>query len=147
MTRLELLYNEIDNSDITHIPTKSTRNPAYTLRVNRDYAIVMNERAFSSNAQRLVVLAHEKAHCDTGAVYSAYAPLITMEQCEARANKGSVYMLMPLGDLIDAFEHGITQIYELAEHFEVTEVLVTFALNLYAEELKRVYQEKHGVLE
>lgn len=146
LSRLEELYEDIDNSDVLLVGTDSVKNPAMTLRLNSEYAIVMNEKAYRTDAERFVVLAHEKGHCDTGAVYSAYAPLITREQCERRANTKAAFTIIPLVDLVTAFECGATNVYELSVHFGVTEDFMRIALEIYSEDLKRIYREREGKL-
>jgi len=144
ITRLEALYEDVEKAGILYFNTDTTKITAMTLRQDNEYAIAINERAYGSNAERLVTLAHEKGHCDTGAVYNLNTPLITRGYCERRANRWAVQNLMPLDELIGAFESGCANVFELAEFFEVTEDFMRFALELYEQDIKRIYQEKHG---
>ena len=144
MTRLEALYDDIESADIMCFATSSRKNPAMTLRTHGDYSIAINERAFRTDAERLVALAHEKGHCDTGAVHSVFAPLITRAQCENRANKMATYTLMPFNELVAALEGGASSKYELSEHFGVTEEFMQFALEVYADDIRDEYVETHG---
>lgn len=145
MTNFESLLIKIENSDdMVYVESTSTKNPAKTIRDDKLYGIFLNERAYNSDAERFVALAHEKGHCDTGAVYTTLTPLITKEQCETKAWRSSVYEHITLNALIDAFEDGCTNVYELANHFGFTEDFMRHALELYEQDLRRIWQERHG---
>ena len=60
MTKLEKLYNDIDSSDTVYFCTQSIKNLAKTVRVKGTYGIIINESVYSTDAERLVALAHEK---------------------------------------------------------------------------------------
>lgn len=77
--------------------------------------------------------AHELGHCVTGSFYNLYAPLDQREKHETTANKWAVHNLIPQPLLEQAFQNGYTQIWELAEQFDVTEDLVRKALFYYYE--------------
>ncbi len=81
-------------------------------------------------AQR-VCLAHELGHCLTGSFYNIYAPLDLREKHEHRANAWAVRHLVPQEQLQNALSRGYTQIWELAEQFNVTEDFMRKALRLY----------------
>jgi len=144
ITRLESLFEDVEKAGILYFSTDTTKITAMTIRENNEYAIAINEHAYNNNAERLVALAHEKGHCDTGAVYNLNTPLITRGYCERRADRWAVQNLMPLNELIAAFESGCANIYELAEHFEVTEDFMRYALELYEQDLRQVWAERYG---
>jgi len=104
MTRYEQLLNDIDESEILYIETTSTKQPAKSMRDAGDYAIFMNERAFKAEDERLEALMHEKGHCDSGAFYSVYTPLITRARCECRAWRRAVLDNLPFEVLEEACE-------------------------------------------
>ena len=142
MTRYEKLQSEIADSDIVCEYTTSYRLSAFAVRVDGDYGIFFNEGAYRTTAERYVALGHEKAHCDTGALYSEHTPLITRERCEYRANKKSVYALVPLDELIDAIETPWNSVYDLAERFSVTDKFMRKALNIYEHDIRNALQAK-----
>ena len=76
MTKYEELVDRVCESEILYISTNSSRIPAQVIRTDREYGILFNEAAFETTAERHVALAHEKAHCDTGTLYSEHTPLI-----------------------------------------------------------------------
>ena len=141
MTKFEELLSEIEESEIFYIDSTSQKNPAKTIKLDDDYAIIINAAAFTTQAERLVALAHEKGHCDTGAVYNSATPLITRGMCELRANKKATYNLIPLDELIAACRNPWNDVWDLAEHFEVTEDFMRYAMELYRVELQNAWLE------
>ena len=92
--------------------------------------IIMDE-ADMTEAERKVHLAHEIGHCMTGAFYRPYSPLETRSRCEYKANMWMIEHLLPKERLEAAFTDGITEVWELAEHFDVPEETVRFACYEY----------------
>jgi len=136
MTKYEQLQDCIFKSDIAYMASESERIPAQAVRVGDDYGIFFNESAFETSAERRVALAHEKAHCDAGALYCVSAPLITKAQCENRAWKRTICDVIPFDDSFKReFERCIyadgLDIYELADKLDVTVEFVTRAIEFY----------------
>jgi len=136
MTKYEQLQDCISESDILYMSSGSETIPAQSVRVDDDYGIIFNESAFETAAERRVALAHEKAHCDTGALYCVSAPLITKAQCENRAWKRTIHDVIPFDDLFKReFERCIyadgLDIYELADRLDVTVEFVTRVIEYY----------------
>lgn len=75
--------------------------------------------------------AHEIGHCVEGAFYNKYAKYDIRSKHEYRANRWAIKKLIPEDELIEAFEHGILETWELAEHFEVTEEFMIKALEFF----------------
>lgn len=82
-------------------------------------------------AQEKVHLAHELGHCETGAFYEPYSMFEIRERQEAKADRWAAERLVPAGELEEAFSFGITEVWELAEHFGVTEDFMRIALDYY----------------
>lgn len=68
-----------------------------------------------------VHLAHEIGHCVTGSFYNRYAAADLRQQHENRADKWAVEKLISAPALDRAVAEGYTELWELAEHFGVTE--------------------------
>lgn len=92
--------------------------------------IVMDDGEMTE-AQKKIHLAHELGHCMTGAFYRAYSPLETRSRCEHKANVWMINRLLPKAELEKAFSQGITESWELADYFDVTEELVKMAYDHY----------------
>ena len=68
-----------------------------------------------------VHLSHELGHCLTGSFYNIYAAVDCRQRHENRANKWAIQALIPVEELDDAIALGCTEVWELAERFQVTE--------------------------
>lgn len=75
-------------------------------------------------------LGHELGHCTTGAFYNRYSPYDLRGRHERRATKWAAYKLVPLDKLIDAFENGLSGMWELSEYFGVSEDFMRKALEI-----------------
>ncbi len=81
--------------------------------------------------QERVHLSHELGHCLTGSFYNIYAAVDCRQKHENKANKWAVQALIPVDDLDEAIAQGCTEVWELAERFQVTEELVRKAVCYY----------------
>lgn len=76
-------------------------------------------------------LAHELGHCITGAFYNQYSNYDCRQRHENKADKWAVSQLIPVDELDEAIADGHIEIWDLAEHFGVTESLVRKAICYY----------------
>ena len=76
-------------------------------------------------------LAHELGHCVTGAFYNQYSSFDCRQKHENKADKWAVKQLIPVDELDEAIADGHTEIWDLAEHFGVTEDLARKAVCYY----------------
>jgi len=81
--------------------------------------IAIDTRKISTRAEEKVILAHEIGHCETGSFYNIHSPYDLRERHEYKANKRSFQMLIPHAELKAAVKKGLTEIWELAEYFDV----------------------------
>lgn len=95
------------------------------------YAIVIDPERIDSMSDENTKLAHELGHCLYGGFYSAVTPLYIREKHEHKANVWAVQLLIPWNALYKAVHCGITQPWELAEYFSVTESFMNLALEYY----------------
>jgi Zn-dependent peptidase ImmA (M78 family) len=78
-----------------------------------------------------VSLAHELGHCLTGSFYNLYSPLDIREKHEHRADLWAIRQLVPQRELEAAVAEGLTQLWELAERFQVPEPFMRKAVEYY----------------
>lgn len=78
-----------------------------------------------------VHLSHELGHCVTGSFYNIYAAVDNRRRHENRADKWAIHQLIPVDLLDDAIAGGCTEVWELAEHFGVTEDFIRKAVCCY----------------
>lgn len=96
--------------------------------------VVLNKNKLRTTKSLKVHLAHELGHCQTGSFYNINT-LETRERMEYRADRWAIKKLIPFPAFLNALENGITERWELAEHFNVTEDYIDKAQKLYEEKL------------
>ena len=93
--------------------------------IGMDYDVLPDE------AVRRTHLAHELGHCKTGAFYNRWAARDVRRKHEHRADKWAIKKLVPVDELDDAVAAGHTELWDLAEHFCVTEDFMRKAVCWY----------------
>lgn len=83
------------------------------------------------SVQERVHLSHELGHCVTGSFYNIYAAVDSRLRHENRADKWAVTTLISVEELDNAIAQGCTEVWELAEYFQVTEAFIRKALCWY----------------
>ena len=81
--------------------------------------IAIDTNKIKTKKEEKAILAHEIGHCETGSFYNIYSLFDIREKHEYRATKRAFQILVPYDDLKAAVRHGITEIWELAEYFDV----------------------------
>ena len=125
MTLYEL-YNIADenNVDVYHYPLA----PIKSLSVPNTIGIDINQ--IETLSEEKECLAHELGHCMTGSFYRVNT-LETRGRMEERANRWAYKKVLPLSELREARRCGITEMWELAEYFELPEAFIKKALCYY----------------
>lgn len=95
--------------------------------------IAIDPFKIKSTADETVKLAHELGHCKTGAFYNQYALIDDRAKQERRATKWAIKKLVPEDELKDACRY-LTNRWELALHFGVTEDFMQQAIDYYRNE-------------
>lgn len=95
------------------------------------YAIAIDPSKIISTADAKAKLAHEMGHCCTGSFYNKYAACDVRQKHENRANKWAIEKLIPEHELEKAVDEGCTDIFSLADHFNVTEDFMKMAVCWY----------------
>lgn len=126
-----LEYATSQDIDIDWLPLSSL--DALSIEHKGEYAIVLDPNKIESSADENTKLAHELGHCLYGGFYSSTTPLYTREKHEYKANVWAVKFLVPWDELHEAIHNGITEPWELAEYFSVTEAFINLALEYYLE--------------
>lgn len=93
--------------------------------------IGIDESVQDGGVQERVHLSHEIGHCATGSFYNIHAAIDHRQRHENRADKWAIQQLITVDDLDEAVAQGYTEIWELAEHFGVTEDFVKKAVCYY----------------
>ena len=135
MTKLEKLRQDVEESGIDFVETKSAGAPAKSYKRDDWHGIVMNEAAFSTEAERYVALSHEKARCDLGTFYSVNTPFMRREWLEHKTWRHQIEEELPFETLDAAFRHCRTMdgvaYADVAERLGTTPDFVARAVEYY----------------
>lgn len=95
--------------------------------------IALDPERIANEADERVKLAHELGHCITGAFYNKYSRYDCRQRHENTADKWAVQQLITADDLDDAVADGCSELWELADRFNVTEEFVKKAVCFYVQ--------------
>jgi Zn-dependent peptidase ImmA (M78 family) len=96
-----------------------------------DCAIAIDPYKIPTIAAEKSIVAHELGHCETGSFYNQYATCDIRQRHENRADRWAIHTLVPKEELNTAVQAGYTNLWELAEYFDVTEDFMKKAICLY----------------
>ena len=96
-----------------------------------DCFIAIDPGKILNETEERTKLTHEIGHCATGAFYNQFSNYDCRQRQENKADKWAVKYLIPVDDLDTAVANGCTEIWELAEHFGVTEQFMQKAVCYY----------------
>lgn len=82
-------------------------------------------------AEETVCLAHELGHCETDSFYDPTTGLPVKQKCENRADRWAIQRLVPRREFFRAVESGCTEVWQLADYFNVTEEFMRKAMCYY----------------
>ena len=95
-----------------------TETPSFSLQTNKRCYIAIDQRL--NVQQEREALAHELGHCEYGGFYNRYSKYDIRAKAERRADKWAFARLVPYGQLMQAVRHGVTDVWDLAELFDVS---------------------------
>ena len=113
------LFAEQQNIEVLTYPLPKTMSMSF-MENNGSCFVGIDESVLDESVQEQVHLAHELGHCATGSFYNRYSPLDIRQKHENKADKWAIRQLIPEEDLAEAVNAGITEVWDLAELFDVT---------------------------
>lgn len=126
------LYNFAKQQNIEVLQSPMRENGSMSImNDNGSCYIGMDQSVQDGSIQEKVHLAHEIGHCATGSFYSIHTAVDSRQRHENKADKWAVKHLISVEDLDTAVTNGCTEIWELAEHFGVTEQFMQKAVCYY----------------
>ncbi|MDY4812303.1 MAG: ImmA/IrrE family metallo-endopeptidase [Ruminococcus sp.] len=127
---LEELYIQCDKKgiDVYYFPLKRSSVKGIALP---DGTIAMDTDKISTRTEEKEVLAHELAHIETESFYNVYSDCNIKSKQERKAETHAIRKLVPQNELAKAIKGGTTQLWELAEEFEVSCPLMKKAVEYY----------------
>lgn len=123
-------YAEAQDIDVDWFPLQHT--PSFSVKMpNGSCCIALDPWKLSTLAEETVCLAHELGHCETGSFYNPYTKFDVIRKHETRADKWAIRCLVPAEALDQAVANGCTELWQLAEHFGVTEEFMKKAVSYH----------------
>lgn len=129
---IDALYTlaEQENIEVLTFPMEQSGSMSVMTDAGVCY-IGMDKSTLDGSTQERVHLIHELGHCVTGSFYNRYAAIDSRRRHEDRADKWAIKKLIPASALDEAIADGYTEIWDLAEHFGVTEEFMRKAVCYY----------------
>ena len=124
------LYRYAEKRDIEIIDFPLPETVSMSIDSGSGY-IGIDYGKIQSETEERVHLSHELGHCATGSFYNRYAKMDIRQRHENRADKWAIRKLIPVEKLDAAVADGHTELWDLADHFGVTEDFMKKAICLY----------------
>ena len=126
------LYRIADAEHIPILPFRLPETGSLCIQSEDENCYIgIDEALLETESEKRVHLGHEVGHCVTGSFYNRWAACDIRQKHENRADKWAIEKLVPERALDDAVADGYTDIFSLAEHFEVTEDFMRKAVCWY----------------
>ena len=134
MDKLTEVYNDLHNAGVMMFSCPmhfSSDTAAVTIEVNGDYGIFLDTDLITTEAEENAAVAHEAGHIFTGSTHPLCSPFQIVQQHENRADKWAIKKLIPKNELDAAVSAGHTEIWDLAEYFDLPEHFIRKAVHFY----------------
>ena len=116
---------DLNNINVYHFPMEKL------VSVSAPDNIGIDVNKIKNTADEAVHLAHELGHCIKGAFYNIFSNCDIREKHEYKADKWAINTLVPFDELMTSVNNGMTEAWDLAEHFNVTEEFIKKAFDIY----------------
>lgn len=124
-------YCKANNVDV--IPFEGMPSEGATIRDGAFYGIFLDFTKNKTIRQLRGTCMHEQGHAATGALHKVCSPYETVERSEHRANRWTAEHYLTEQDFRGAFSFGYTELWELAEYFDLPEQDIKNALHYWTE--------------
>lgn len=133
MFELSDFYDYCKQNHVDVIPFDRCPRPGATVRDAGFYAVFLNFSQIRSTRLLRGVCCHEMGHVATGALHKVDSPFELAERSEYRANRWTAQQFLTEADFREAFCAGYTELWQLAEYFDMPESDVRSALVYWTE--------------
>lgn len=133
MFELSDFYNHCKQNNVDIIPYLGCPNHAATVRDDEWLAVFLDFDQIKSTRLLRGICYHESGHIGTGALHKVSSPYETVERSEHRANRWAAEHYLTADDFRMAFADGYTELWELAEYFDLPEDDIKNALHYWTE--------------
>lgn len=131
MTELSKLYNDLEQRRIKLFTEDIGFTDAASIEMNGEYGIFLDPSCFRTIKTYKECLAHELGHCATGCTHKVSSPLDLVAKHEYKANRWAIEQYVPFEDLQTAFKQGYSEVWQLAEYFDLPESFIKRAVDYY----------------
>ena len=126
-------YRYCRANDVLVIPYTGCPQPAATIRDDRQYGVFLDFSKIKSTRLLRSICCHELGHLQTGALHKVDSPYELVERSEYRANRYMAQAFLTEDAFRDAFSAGYTELWQLAEFFDLPEQDIKNALTYWSE--------------
>lgn len=133
MFELANFYHYCKTNRVDIIPYIGVPQPGATVRDGDYYAVFLDFSKICSTRLLRGVCCHELGHLATGALHKVDSPYELVERSEYRANRYMAQHFLTEQAFRAAFAAGYTQVWQLAEYFELPEQDIKNALTYWSE--------------
>lgn len=95
------------------------------------HSIAINPNMIEDNRELKECIAHELGHQATGSFYRLSSKFETRSHMEERATRWAVQKLISVGNLKKALKKGYTEVWQLAEYFDVPENFIKDTIRIH----------------
>lgn len=131
MTDLMDLYRLAEEQGVTVDCFQLGARESISIQDGDDCFIAIDPFQLSSFQDEKLKLAHELGHCMTGSFYNRYSGLDVRQKQENRADKWAIEEVIGEDELNEAVSEGYTELWELADYFNVSEDFMKKAICWY----------------
>ena len=133
MFELSQFYDYCRKNRVDVIPFTGIPQPGATVRDAGQYAVFLDFSQIQSTRLLRGVCCHEMAHVATGALHKVDSPFELAERSEYRAKRFMAEKFLTYEEFQEAFAAGYTELWQLAEYFDMPEWDVSAALTYWKE--------------
>lgn len=133
MFELSHFYSRCQQNNVDIIPFLAMPAEGVTMRSGTNYAIFLDLTKIRSTQLLRGICCHELGHAATGALHKVDSPYELAERSEYRANRWVAENYLTADDFQEAFRSGYTEIWQLAEYFDLPEKDIKKALSYWTE--------------
>ena len=131
MFEISDFYGYCRKNGVDVIPYSGCPQPAATVRDQGFYAVFLDFSKICSTRLLRGICYHELGHVATGALHKVDSPYELVGRSEYRANRWSAQHYLKVADFREAFAAGCTELWQLAEYFDLPEADVQRALTYW----------------
>lgn len=131
MFEISDFYDYCTRNKVDVIPYDHCPQPGATIRDQAYYAVFLDFSKIRSTRLLRGVCLHELGHIATGALHKIDSPYELVERSEHRAIRWTAEHFLSAEAFQEAFQAGYTELWQLAEYFDLPEADVQSALDYW----------------